>query len=191
MIYIKSIRCIVPVLISLCAITTMAQSQASPDPSSIVKAETYVSADPVPQGKPFEVAVVVHIADGYHMNSNKPSESYLIATTLTPQLPAGIVLTDTLYPNGHLQKFSFSPDKPLDVYANTVTLRMRMMAQSSLAPGTISLPITLRYQACNNTSCLRPVKVPVNAEIRVAAAGTPAHPVHGDIFSAASSSDHP
>jgi thiol:disulfide interchange protein DsbD len=170
---------------ALCLGSASAQNAIPADPASVVTTATYVSSDPVPQGKEFQVAVVVHIADGYHMNSNKPSEDYLIGTSLTPQPPAGVALVDTSYPEGHQQKFAFSPDKPLSVYAKTVTLRMRMMAQPSLAPGTTTIPITLRYQACNNTACLRPVKLPIKAEVHIATAGTPAHPTHVEIFAAA------
>ena len=39
---------------------------------------------------------MVKIATGYHMNSHKPSDSYLIPTTLTPQLPDGFTLVASL-----------------------------------------------------------------------------------------------
>ncbi|HXX18028.1 MAG TPA: protein-disulfide reductase DsbD domain-containing protein [Candidatus Acidoferrum sp.] len=159
--------------------TPMPQSAAS-----IVKTKVYTSLDPVPRGKEFQVAVVVDIASGYHMNSHKPLDSYLIPTTLTPQLPAGFTLADTMYPPGKNLKFPFSPDKPLNVYTGSVTLRLRVTAEEAAALGNASIPITLRYQACNNSACLPPVKVPVNAEIKVAAADAKAKALHPEIFSA-------
>ena len=175
------------ILAALISIGAMAMAQDSSAPKSaaeVVKAQPYVSLDPVPRGKAFEAAVVVHIAEGYHMNSHKPSDSYLIPTTLTPKLPAGIRLVDTMYPPGSLKKFAFSPDKPLDVYSGSVTLRLKLMAENTAAVGSTTIPMILRYQACNNSACLPPVKVPVTAELRVAAAGSAAKPVHSDIFSA-------
>jgi len=152
--------------------------------ASVVKAKVYSSLDLVPRGKEFQIAVVVDIENGYHMNSHKPLDSYLIPTTLTPQLPAGITLADTLYPPGKNLKFPFSPDKPLNVYTESVTLRMRLTAGESAALGDTPIPITLRYQACNNSACLPPVKVPVTAQIKVASAGTKWHAEHPEIFSA-------
>jgi len=152
--------------------------------ASIVKTKVYTSLDPVPRGKEFQVAVVVDIASGYHMNSHKPLDSYLIPTTLTPQLPAGFTLADTMYPPGKNLKFPFSPDKPLNVYTGSVTLRLRVTAEEAAALGNASIPITLRYQACNNSAYLPPVKVPVNAEIKVAAADAKAKALHPEIFSA-------
>jgi hypothetical protein len=162
----------------------LAQETATPSAASIVKASSYVSVDPVPREREFQVAVVANIAGGFHMNSHKPSDAYLIATMLTPQLPAGIMLVDTVYPAGHLEKFAFSPKEPLDVYTGSVTLRLKLSAQASAALGRTTIPMILRYQACNQTTCLPPVKVPVNAQLQIAEAGTAAHPVHSEIFSA-------
>ncbi len=69
------------------------------------------------------------------MNSHHPSDAYLIPTTLTPQFPAGFQLVDTIYPDGHSQKFSFSPDKPLDVYSGTVTVKLKAPSQSQRPAG--------------------------------------------------------
>lgn len=160
-------------------------SSALPSASSIVKPRTVVSLEPVPRGEEFQVAVVVDIARGFHMNSHKPTDEYLIPTTLTPQVPAGFQLTDTIYPNGRLEKFSFSPNKPLDVYTGSVTLRLRLVAQANAPLGAETIPVTLRYQACNDAACLPPVKVPVTVQLKVAAAGTKAQPVHPELFSAA------
>lgn len=159
-------------------------SSALPNPAAVVKPQTYVSAEPVARGKEFQVAIVVEIARGFHMNSHKPTDAYLIATTLTPQLPAGFQLLDTFYPAGQLEKFSFSPSKPLDVYTGKVTLRLRLAAAADAPLGATTIPITLRYQACNDTICLQPVKIPVDAKFEVAAAGAKSRAVHPEIFSA-------
>jgi len=162
------------------------EASAPANAASVVKTKVYASLDPVPRGKEFQLAVVVNIANGYHMNSHKPLDSYLIPTTLTPQLPAGFTLADAIYPAGKNLKFPFSPDKPLNVYTETVTLRLRVTAGESATLGDTSIPMTLRYQACNNSACLPPVKIPVTAEIKVAAAGTNAHAAHPEIFSVSS-----
>jgi DsbC/DsbD-like thiol-disulfide interchange protein len=159
-----------------------AQDAAPSGGASIVKASSYVSLDRVPRAREFQVAVVVNIASGFHMNSHKPTDAYLIPTTLTPQLPAGFTLTDIVYPAGHPEKFAFSPNQPLDVYTGAVTLRMKLAAQTAAPLGHATIPMVLRYQACNQTTCLPPVKVPVGAEVQVVEAGGASHPVHAEIF---------
>jgi DsbC/DsbD-like thiol-disulfide interchange protein len=168
-------------------VRSRAQEAAPPQsPASVVKTKVYRSLDPVPRTREFQLAVVVDIASGYHMNSHKPLDSYLIPTTLTPELPAGFTLVDTIYPSGKNLKFPFSPDKPLNVYTESVTVRLRLTAGESAALGDTSIPMTLRYQACNNSACLPPVKIPVTASVKVAPTGANAHAEHPEIFAAAS-----
>jgi len=82
-----------------------------------------------------------------------------------------------------VEKFSFSPDKGLDVYSGSVTLKLRMVAHNDAPIGAVTFPLTLRYQACNDTTCLPPVKVPVDVRVDVAAAGAATHAAHPEIFS--------
>ncbi len=171
------------------AATAPAQETAAPkNPSEIVTTHSFVSLDPVPRGKEFQAAIVVKIATGYHMNSHKPSDSYLIPTTVTPQLPAGFTLAEAIYPAGRNEKFPFSPDKPLNVYSGSVTFRLRLAADDGAALGAATIPVTLRFQACNLSACLPPVKVPVSLELQVVAAGASTHAAHPEIFSAKPSS---
>jgi hypothetical protein len=55
------------------ALTTRAFSspQDLPSPAAVVKPRAYVSLEPVPRGKEFQIAVVADIAKGFHMNSPK------------------------------------------------------------------------------------------------------------------------
>jgi cytochrome c biogenesis DsbD-like protein len=151
--------------------------------ASLVKPQTFISLDAVPQGKTFEAAVVVAIEKGYHMNSNKPSETYLIATTLTPMAPAGIKVLDTMYPPGKDTKFPFT-EKPLNVYSGTVTLKLKLATDATTPVGDVTIPTVLRYQACSESACLPPVKVPVDVPVKVVKAGTPAHRAHPEVFGA-------
>jgi hypothetical protein len=154
-----------------------------PNASAVVKPRIFVSLAPVPRGREFKVAVVADIASGFHMNSHKPSEEYLIATTLTPKLPPEFELLDTIYPEGRLEKFSFSPNQPLDVYSGSVTFLLRLSAKASAALGATEIPMILRYQACNDSTCLPPVKLPLSARFELAREGATAREVHPEIFS--------
>jgi thiol:disulfide interchange protein DsbD len=181
------------VLVSLCAgeFVTRATAagfplQASSNPpsaSTVVKPHLFVSLDPVPRGKEFKVAVVADIASGFHVNSHKPTDEYLIATTLKPELPAGFELIDTMYPKGKLEKFAFSPEHPLEVYSESVTLVLRLSAKPTAVLGLTEIPMTLRYQACNNSTCLPPVKLPLTAKFNLAEEGATPKEVHPEIFS--------
>jgi DsbC/DsbD-like thiol-disulfide interchange protein len=148
---------------------------------TIARPHAYASLEPVPRGRIFDVGVVVEIQRGYHMNSHKPLDEFLIPTTLTAQLPQGFREVETSYPDGQLRKFAFA-STPLSVYSGSVTLRMRVEAAANAPLGSATLPFILRYQACNDTTCLPPVKLPVSLSIQVAPVAAKARPIHEDVF---------
>jgi len=149
--------------------------------SSVAKPRAYVSVDEVPAGHPFEVAIVVDILSGYHMNSHTPTESYLIPTSLTLAPTPGIRGVSTSYPDGQMVKFDFAEEK-LSVYSGSFTIRAKLASEAGAVPGEITLPYTLRYQACNSSSCLPPTKVSVPVKVKIASADTKPHEIHSDIF---------
>ena len=172
------LACVLPFLPTAIAAQDSAKLPAAKD---VVKPNAYVSLDKVPRGRAFEVAVVAEVMPGFHVNSNKPSEEYLIPTQLLPELPAGYKVLSTTYPPGKLTKFEFS-ERKLSVYEGTFTLRVRIQAPAGAPLGATKLPLTLRYQACNDSACLPPVKIPVALEIDLAAAGARVRPIHPEIF---------
>lgn len=155
--------------------------QNLPRAADVVKPRAYVSLEPVPRGRTFEIAVVAEIASGFHINANKVMEDYLIPTTLDAELPKGFRVVETRYPEGQLQKFDFS-EKMLNVYDGRVTLRLKAQALAGAPLGNASHTLTLRYQACNDRACLPPVRIPVPVEFVVAEAGAKAKPANPEIF---------
>jgi len=155
--------------------------QGVPAAASVASPKTYVSIAPVPRGSTFEVAVVVGIQAGFHMNAHKPSEDYLIPTVLTAKLPSGFKELGTTYPDGIAKKLSFA-DKPLLVYTDHFTVRAKFTAEAIAPLGKAKLPFTLQYQACNDSVCLPPVRIPVAAMIDVAAARTKPQHMSPQIF---------
>jgi len=50
------------------------------------KPEIYASLDPAARGSSFQIAVVMKIRPGFHVNAREKSEDYLIATDLKSEL---------------------------------------------------------------------------------------------------------
>jgi len=159
-----------------------AQSSSTlPSGASVAKPHAYVSLDEVPAGHSFEVAIVVDILTGYHMNSHTPSEEYLIPTGVTLAATPGFRETGATYPDGQMLQFDFSKEK-LSVYSGSVTIRVKLAVDASAAPGEATLPFTLRFQACNMSACLPPAKVAVPVKLKVVAGDAKPHPAHPEIF---------
>jgi hypothetical protein len=168
-------------VVILLAGSARAQEPSAARPGAIVKAQAYVSRDPVPQGGTFEIAVVADIPAAYHMNAHKTSDEYLIPTTVTAELPKGITQVSIAYPPGNLKKFGFSAT-PLNVYEGRAVIRIKLAASAQAPVGSLEIPLTLRYQACNETTCFPPARAPVTATLKIAPAGSASHPLHPDIF---------
>jgi thiol:disulfide interchange protein DsbD len=160
---------------------SMALLAQVPSGREVVKPEIYASFDPVGRGSSFQIAVVMKIRPGFHVNAREKSEDYLIATDLKAVLPAGFNSGEVSYPKGKLENFSFSKI-PLNVYQDTVILRLPVTALPSAPLGEQQIPLKLRYQACSNELCLPPVTLTLAATLNVAASASAAKPAHAEIF---------
>jgi hypothetical protein len=152
-----------------------------PSGREVVKPEIYASLDPAARGSSFQIAVVMKIRPGFHVNAREKSEEYLIATDLKATLPAGFAGGEVSYPQGKLEKFTFSKI-PLNVYQDTVVLRMPVTALANAPLGEQHIPLKLRYQACSTELCLPPVTLTLDATLHVAGSASAAKPAHTEIF---------
>jgi hypothetical protein len=149
----------------------------------VVKPEVYASLDPAGRGSSFQIAVVMKIRPGFHVNAREKSEEYLIATDLKAELPVGFSNGEVSYPKGKLENFSFSK-KPLNVYQDTVILRLPVTALANAPLGEQHIALKLRYQACSTELCLPPATLPLNAVLNVAASASDSKPAHAEFFKA-------
>jgi hypothetical protein len=171
------------VLLIIVAALPSAQPQI-PSGREVVSPSAYVSLEPVARGSSFQLAVVLKIRPGFHINARKPSADYLIPTDLRANLPAGFKSAGEIsYPKGELRTFAFTKT-PLNVYEDKVILRVPLSAQSDAPLGAQHVPLKLRYQACNNEVCLPPVTLDVDAPVTVAASAANSRPAHPELFSA-------
>lgn len=127
----------------------------------------------VTRGKSNPVPLEFHVESGFHINSNKPTEEYLIPTTLKVDALTDIVLGKTTYPPGQEMSFAFAPNEKLSVYTGGFTLTVSVRPLTSVLPGKYGFRGTLRYQACDNAACYPPKNLPVQFEVKVVKAPPP------------------
>jgi hypothetical protein len=132
-------------------------SNTTPKPgvtsTGVVKATPLTTS--LAKGESGEAIVRLKIDNGYHVNANPPSFSYLIATELDLTPPTGISVDFVTYPNGLSKKFSFS-DQPLAVYEGETDIKVRLTAAKTAQPGEHNLSAKLRVQACDDQVCYAP-----------------------------------
>ena len=175
-------RFAVALLAAALLLSSPAGSQ-TPSGKDVVAPESYASHDPVARGMSFQVAVVLKIRNGFHVNAREVTEDYLIPTDLRAEVPAGFKLGAISYPKGTLQTFTFSKNKKLNVYSGNVTILLPLTALASAPLGPQHIPMKLRYQACSTEICLPPVTKDVDATLNIVAATSAAKPAHPEIFS--------
>ena len=115
-------------------------------------------------------ALQIRLPDGYHVNSNKPRDETLIPIVLTVTPPAGVTVTEIVYPKPTDLK-QRGAEQPLSVFEHEFTIGVAMTVAAGTAPGELTIPASLRYQACDETMCYIPTRAETGWSVRVVAAG--------------------
>ena len=121
----------------------------------------------VKAGQPAKVDLKFRVLDGFHVNSNVPHSTYLIATKIKLDPTADIQVGKITYPLGKDMAFPFAPDEKLNVYSGDFTVTAGLSAARRAAPGQHKLTGELTYQACNDRACYPPKKLPVSVDVTV------------------------
>ena len=111
------------------------------------------------------VALEMTLGSGWHVNSHRPLQSFLIPTTATLATSSG-TLSEIRYPEPVTKRFAFA-DEPLAVYQGTVRFESEL-ALAATATGKVTLGGVLAYQPCNDSQCFPPTKTILNATVDVA-----------------------
>ncbi|MBV9760819.1 MAG: hypothetical protein JO340_09670 [Acidobacteriaceae bacterium] len=118
----------------------------------------------IKQGGTAVESLRVEVLDGFHVNSDKPKDEFLIPLRLT-------------WMGGPLEAKSISYPKPeevkvggdlLNVFTGAFDIKTEFHSPSTAPVGSAAMTGKLRYQACNSSMCFRPatidIKVPVTIE---------------------------
>lgn len=139
--------------------------------SAFAQSTSALTIDPpakltIERGKSATLKLHGEIAPGFHVNSNKPHEDYLIPLRLT--LTAAPLVAEAIkYPVGHDEKYKFS-EKPLNVLTGDFDILVTLKAPATLELQMHVLLGKLRYQACSDKACLTPktIEIRVTADVR-------------------------
>lgn len=118
------------------------------------------------RGAAVESKIPMTVQQGYHVNSNTPSDEYLIPLKLTWKATGALEAGAVVYPKPTLEKYEFS-EKPLSVFTGKfdVTAHFKVKADAPAGPG--AAVGTLRYQACSDRACYPPKSIEVTVPYAV------------------------
>ena len=107
-----------------------------------------------------ETKVPLSVQKGFHVNSNKPLEEYLIPLKLTWTSTGALQAGAIDYPTPTTEKFEFA-EKPLSIYSGNFDLVAHFKVAPHAQAGPGAATGKLRYQACNDRACFAPKTVDI------------------------------
>ena len=163
-------------------IAPLSARQIGSSSESKVEVSSKLSVDKAAAGSTFKLAVILKIADGWHINSHTPTYDYLIGTTFESVQREGVIVTDVRYPTGEKKKFGFAEDS-LSVYQGSPTIFFTVKLSDKVRPGKDTLRAKVEVQSCNNQVCLSPASIDVIIPIEIVGAGKKTNQINDDLFS--------
>jgi hypothetical protein len=113
------------------------------------------------RGEALQIKTNLQLQGGYHLNSHKPEDPYLIPLKLTWDVNA-VETVSVAFPEPKYEKYQFS-EKQLSVFTGDFAITSTVKPKVA---GFTVLTGKLRYQACNHTACLPPktidLKIPAD-----------------------------
>lgn len=110
-----------------------------------------------------ELAVVIKVAPGWHINAHQPLQDYLIATKISiSEQSKDWRIGAVTYPEPVVKRLGFVHE-PLALYEGAVKIRVPVR-DFSRENGL--LPLTVNLQACNDKTCLPPETVSLHIPVK-------------------------
>jgi DsbC/DsbD-like thiol-disulfide interchange protein len=106
-----------------------------------------------------QTSIPVTILDGYHVNSNTPSDEYLIPLKVTWTSLGALAGGQVTFPKPETITVG---DKPLSVFTGKLDLVVNFKVSPNAPGGPGVAAGKVGYQACNNKACFPPKTVEIS-----------------------------
>jgi thiol:disulfide interchange protein DsbD len=174
-------RMIALIILLAAAAAMPSQAQLFSQSGNLVNTDGYTSLTVFHPGSRGFIAVKADIKHEWHINSDSPLDKYLIPTILEINAPDGIIVKGILYPEPEMLKLEIS-DQKMPLYHGTVNFGAIIEISGDIAPGEYMIRAALRYQGCNNMTCLEPAVSIEEIMVKVGTMDQLEEMAHDDIF---------
>jgi thiol:disulfide interchange protein DsbD len=155
---------------------------AAPSADPWLQTSAYADHEAVPQGGSLRVAMVLQIAEGYHLNANPPTLEFQIPTVLTPEPAPGIRWGDVRYPPGKPFAAAWAEGAKPTVYEGRTVLVLEGTVAGDAPLGPTAVRLKLDYQGCDATTCFQPASREVETAVTVVGANEPPAAANAAVF---------
>jgi thioredoxin:protein disulfide reductase len=138
---------------------------AQPSSSEIVTLKIQKNNITILAGNEFKVVLDAEIKWGWHINSNKPNDEFLIPSKVSLKRKNAKLVRVT-YPKAENLNLSVS-DKPVSVFSGKVKIEVDLIIEKTIQSGKQEIPIEFSYQACNDQTCMPPTDIVANLTVDV------------------------
>lgn len=145
-----------------------------------VSAKGYINLDGVQPGSQFQIAIVVDIAKGWHINAYPAGESLSPTEIVLPQAP-NISFGEVSYPTGDMLEIASVGE--VSVYHDTIAIGIPATLSQDAPIEQMTLDFVLNYQACSDEQCLLPETLDISVPINVVSIEGTVQLINDDIFS--------
>jgi thioredoxin:protein disulfide reductase len=159
--------------LALLILAACLRSAAAQTDEPIVQVAVLPSSEVLKPGASWLFVLELTIRPPYHINADRPTEDYLIGTTVEFTSVPGVTFGQLVFPPAEMRRFRFS-ENPLAVYSGTVKITARLALAADFKGNEVPIGGTVGYQACNDESCLPPAKTEFNRKVPVEASTKPA-----------------
>lgn len=130
-----------------------------------------VTVAPIPtvvvtRGGKAPLTIALRLNKGFHVNSHKPSDEFLVPTVVHLLPPQGISIVGISYPEGEELSVPFLNEK-LNVYSGDFMVTAEIHVPKSAMLGSLRVHGDVKYQACDNRQCFPPKTTPLEFDVKV------------------------
>jgi len=143
--------------------------------------DVVLDADGVHAGQSARAALRVALPEGIHVQSSAPHDPFLIATAATVPPTAGVTVAEVVYPPA-IDFAQAGQSVPLTVFEQRFAIGLKLAIAPGTPTGVLQVPIQLRYQPCDATTCFAPAREQLTATLHVVPGSTPRKPQFVELF---------
>src|SRR6185295_5190268 len=150
-------------------------AQARSTRPGVAEVAVMPAAVEVKPGGSARAAITVRLPEGFHMNSDKPRDENLIPITVSMEAVPAVSGATAAFPEPIDLKQEGSA-VPLRVFEREFAIGLQVSVAADAAAGAHTLPLRVRYQACDEKQCYLPITAPLELKLSVspkAAANAP------------------
>ncbi|MFQ6078603.1 MAG: cytochrome c biogenesis protein CcdA, partial [Thermodesulfobacteriota bacterium] len=147
----------------------------------VLSTNVFLSKNSALSGGEIRFAIQLDIEKGWHINAHKPLESSLIPTEVVLEMDPSFTVEEIHYPKPKRKTFAFVQGE-LAVYEGKVLIFMDLTVSAEAAPGEGRILGKIKYQACDDRSCLLPTEAVFSISVPITKDPKEVHPTHAAIF---------